>query len=913
MADLEEVLSEMDSSDYIHDSIQFIIDKNLRTIPVPSNGSVLGVTGDNNVNRVNFKMERYYDGNDLSTFKIRISYINANGDNNFYDATDMIVEDGNMIFTWLIASDVVAYAGNVSFAVRFFTVDDTDPTKIVKSFNTSIVTANVIQGMYVSDGMSQEDQHDIITQLLSMIEIPEASGGVGQNTEGKTYENITVNYSTSTYYGSNTAEIFNDYENNNAADSYSHAEGKQTKALRVASHAEGEKTLAGGEWSHAEGYETQVSGSASHAEGYQSKASGSYAHAEGYNTEASWSYAHAEGYYSRAGGSASHAEGYQTYASDNNAHAEGDQTAAKGDSAHSEGYKTLARSDYSHAEGDKTTAFGACSHAEGRSSNVLPTTINFGTAAQDVINAWNTTKFNLAHKDNTHVEGRDCLALDIQAHAEGYQTIASGGSSHAEGYQTITSGTAAHAEGYQTNASSSYAHAEGTGTIAASANQHAQGKYNVEDTSDKFAFIIGNGDSNTARSNAFAIDWDGKIYVGDATEGVDVSDLGGSGGVGQNTEGITYEDFELDGLKYDYEGKITAEVFNDYTNNIAAGDCSHAEGTYTAAIGDYSHAEGGETTAKGTGSHSEGLYTIAKGSYSHAEGQNTKANNTASHAEGQNAAASGIASHAEGYETKATGKYAHAEGQNTTASAQNTHAEGQSTEASKSCAHAEGWNTVASAYQAHAEGTSTIAASENQHVQGKFNVEDTTGKYAFIIGNGSSSVRSNAFAIDWDGKIYVDNATEGVNVSAFGNSISSLTTEVSSLSDSVSAINSGMVGKRTDAEGAEVFNDYSNNEATGEYSHASGYRTAASSAYQTVIGQLNNRDTEGKYAFIIGNGYMDQIDTNAYAERRSTGFAIDWDGKIYVNNATEGVDVAALLGRVAELEAKVAALEGSTS
>lgn len=418
---------------------------------------------------------------------------------------------------------------------------------------------------------------------------------------------------------------------------------------------------------------------------------------------------------------------------------------------------------------------------------------------------------------------------------------------------------------------------------------------------DKVDKVEGKGLS----TNDFTTEEKLKIENTYTKEEIDTKLSSSGGGIGQNTEGKMYEDFELDGLKYDYEGSITAEVFNDYTNNIAAGDCCHAEGTYTAAIGDYSHAEGGETIARGSGSHSEGLYTIAKGSYSHAEGQNTKANNTASHTEGQNTAASGVASHAEGYETKATGKYSHAEGQSTIASAQNSHAEGQSTKASKDCSHAEGWNTVASAYQAHAEGSSTIAASENQHVQGKFNVEDTTGKYAFIIGNGSSSVRSNAFAIDWDGKIYVDNATEGVNVSAFGKSIASLTTDVSSLSNSVSAINAGMVGKRTDTDGAEIFNDYSNNEATGEYSHASGYRTAASSAYQTVIGQLNKRDTEGKYAFIIGNGYMDQIDTNAYAERRSTGFAIDWDGKIYINNATEGIDLVDLVNRITALEAAI--------
>ena len=62
-------------------------------------------------------------------------------------------------------------------------------------------------------------------------------------------------------------------------------------------------------------------------------------------------------------------------------------------------------------------------------------------------------------------------------------------------------------------------------TIASSNLQHVQGKYNKEDSTSKYAFIIGNGTSYTARSNAFAIDWNGKIYVNNSTDGVDVSDV----------------------------------------------------------------------------------------------------------------------------------------------------------------------------------------------------------------------------------------------------------------------------------------------------------------------------------------------------------------------------------------------------
>lgn len=39
-----------------------------------------------------------------------------------------------------------------------------------------------------------------------------------------------------------------------------------------------------------------------------------------------------------------------------------------------------------------------------------------------------------------------------------------------------------------------------------------------------------------------------------------------------------------------------------------------------------------------------------------------------------------------------------------------------------------------------------------QHVQGKYNIQDTAGKYAHIVGNGTSTAyRSNAHTLDWEG------------------------------------------------------------------------------------------------------------------------------------------------------------------
>jgi hypothetical protein len=65
------------------------------------------------------------------------------------------------------------------------------------------------------------------------------------------------------------------------------------------------------------------------------------------------------------------------------------------------------------------------------------------------------------------------------------------------------------AEGTNTTASGMYSHAEGSNTIASSNYQHAQGKYNIEDADNKYADIIGNGTSTSARSNAATVSWDG--------------------------------------------------------------------------------------------------------------------------------------------------------------------------------------------------------------------------------------------------------------------------------------------------------------------------------------------------------------------------------------------------------------------
>lgn len=116
--------------------------------------------------------------------------------------------------------------------------------------------------------------------------------------------------------------------------------------------------------------------------------------------------------------------------------------------------------------------------------------------------------------ENSHAEGTLTMATGENSHAEGTRgTTASGAASHAEGTTATASGLSSHAEGTRTTAQGISSHAEGVHTIANGDYQHVQGKYNIADEANKFADIVGNGTDVLDRSNAYALDWDGNLYL----------------------------------------------------------------------------------------------------------------------------------------------------------------------------------------------------------------------------------------------------------------------------------------------------------------------------------------------------------------------------------------------------------------
>ncbi len=198
--------------------------------------------------------------------------------------------------------------------------------------------------------------------------------------------------------------------------------------------------------------------------GYNTTASGTFSFAAGVETVAEGDLAFALGYDAKASGAVSFAQGYQTVASGDGAVAFGSNTVAAGASS-------LASGVYSNAGGFGATALGYRTTASGHGATAL---------------------------------GNSSQATGLGATAAGIQTIASGRSAAAFGH----------------------------GTVARSFGETAAGTYNVDVTPSSATawnaadrlFVVGNGQSASARSDAFVVFKNGNATIrGTLTQGSDRS------------------------------------------------------------------------------------------------------------------------------------------------------------------------------------------------------------------------------------------------------------------------------------------------------------------------------------------------------------------------------------------------------
>ena len=213
---------------------------------------------------------------------------------------------------------------------------------------------------------------------------------------------------------------------------------------------------------------------------------------------------HAEGIKTRANGNYSHAEGASTTAIGYFSHTEGQGTTTIGLASHAEGGVTLAIGDQSHTEGAGTVAIGHYSHAEG--GGVVDIVYISGDAGSHVYNIEKIQIYNGSVNvgDIVYYEGVYAKVISVDNDMMTF-TVDKTLSSDAIIYSDDAPSALVHHSGFAIGIAS---HSEGYCTIAAGDYQHVQGRNNIEDSENKYAHIVGNGETG-APSNAHTVDWEG--------------------------------------------------------------------------------------------------------------------------------------------------------------------------------------------------------------------------------------------------------------------------------------------------------------------------------------------------------------------------------------------------------------------
>ena len=353
-----------------------------------------------------------------------------------------------------------------------------------------------------------------------------------------------------------------------------------------------------------------------------------------------------------------------------------------------------------------------------------------------------------------------------------------------------------------------------------------------------------------------------------------------------------------------------AEIFNDYTHNVATGN--------------FSHSEGKQNTINGEASHAEGYGNTINAIHAHAEGHTNTVSADDSHVEGQGNSVSGEYAHAEGYKNKVQSNAGHAEGNTTTVSAVNAHTEGNSTYVHSTAenSHAEGTGSYTKGANAHSE-NSSYANGKNSHSGGEataggvnsfaHGVRGTlasgVNSVAFVSGtaSGSNSIAFNGTAsgsnsIAFNGTASGSNSIAFTGTASGENSISLDGTASGSNSVSIQgtakSTDSVAIGQGSIAETGQGAMGLIKGHATGQQSLA----TNASSASGTNSVAMNASSSTNTQSFAVNNSTASGINSASTNKGTASG-----ENSISTNISTAtGVNSAALNNGNASGEGSVA-------
>lgn len=341
-----------------------------------------------------------------------------------------------------------------------------------------------------------------------------------------------------------------------------------------------------------------------------------------------------------------------------------------------------------------------------------------------------------------------------------------------------------------------------------------------------------------------------------------------------------------------------AEIFNDYTHNVATGNFSHAEGKLTKVNGEASHVEGYNNTVNALHAHGEGHQNIVSADDSHAEGREN--------------IVSGEYAHVEGYKNKVQSNAGHAEGTTTTVSAVNAHAEGNSTYVHSNAdnSHTEGNGSYTKGVNAHAE-NSSYANGKNSHSGAEATADGVNSFAHGIKGTLASGVNSIALVsgtASGDSSVAVKGTASGSNAialtgTASGNNSISLDGTASgvnsvSIQGTAKSTDSVAIGQGSIAETGQGAMGLIKGHATGQQSLA----TNASSASGTNSVAMNASSASNTQSFAVNNSTASGVNSASLNKGNASA-----ENSISTNISTAtGVNSAALNNGTASGEGSVA-------
>lgn len=306
-----------------------------------------------------------------------------------------------------------------------------------------------------------------------------------------------------------------------ASGMYSFALGQGSLANGKGSFTFGMNNSANGDYSFSLGYYSFANGNYSFSYGIGAQSAGLYSYSIGTGTSSIGKHSMALGSYTIADGENSTALGFFTHSTGHTATAFGYYTDAIGDFSLSGGSQSVASGGHSIAIGNSVTASGIGAIALGF-SNISSGTVSIALGSSCSATADNSISIGYLNEATALFSA----SFGFLNQSTGDYSIAfgngnkcSGYSSKALGSNTLSTGSYSNSFGFGTIAEGSYSSSFGYYTIAKPFLSFVVGRYNDtlcygggywEDLDP--LFIIGNGTSNSFRSNAMWVRKDGEVY-----------------------------------------------------------------------------------------------------------------------------------------------------------------------------------------------------------------------------------------------------------------------------------------------------------------------------------------------------------------------------------------------------------------